>query len=62
MPGAPKLDVFLEFLPPRIVIHTEAPGLSAEEVEALVTRPIEYGLNGTPDWRSFIPNRSRDCR
>jgi CzcA family heavy metal efflux pump len=47
-----KLDVFPEFAPPRIVIQTEAPGLSAEEVEALVTRPVEYGLNGTPDLES----------
>jgi CzcA family heavy metal efflux pump len=47
-----QLDVFPEFAPPRIVIQTEAPGLSAEEVEALVTRPIEYGLNGTPDLES----------
>lgn len=48
-----KLDVFPEFAPPRIVIQTEAPGLSAEEVEALVTRPIEYGLNGTPALESL---------
>jgi len=48
-----KLDVFPEFAPPRIVIQTEAPGLSAEEVEALVTRPIEYGLNGTPELQSL---------
>ena len=48
-----KLDVFPEFAPPLIVIQTEAPGLSAEEVEALVTLPIEYGLNGTPDLESL---------
>jgi CzcA family heavy metal efflux pump len=48
-----QLDVFPEFAPPRIVIQTEAPGLSAEEVEALVTRPVEYGLNGTPDLESL---------
>src|SRR5262245_41811288 len=41
------LDIFPEFAPPQVVIQTEALGLSAEEVEALVTIPLEYALNGT---------------
>jgi CzcA family heavy metal efflux pump len=41
------LDVFPEFAPPRVEVQTEVPGLSAQEVESLVTVPIENALNGT---------------
>jgi CzcA family heavy metal efflux pump len=41
-----KLDVFPEFAPPQVVVQTEVPGLSAAEVEQLVTLPIEQAVNG----------------
>ncbi len=41
------LDVFPEFAPPLVEIQTEAPGLSTEEVESLITIPLENALNGT---------------
>ncbi|MEY4509736.1 MAG: hypothetical protein RLZZ450_1858 [Pseudomonadota bacterium] len=43
-----SFDAFPEFAPPRVEVQTEAPGLSSEEVEALVTTPIEGALGGTP--------------
>jgi len=39
-------DVFPDFVPAQADIQTEAPGLSAEQVEALVTRPVEQAVNG----------------
>jgi CzcA family heavy metal efflux pump len=47
IPGMP-LDVFPEFAPPYIEIQTEAPGLSSEEVENLITFPLENSLVGIP--------------
>jgi CzcA family heavy metal efflux pump len=40
------LDIFPEFSPKRVIIQTEAPGLSAEQVEILVTQPIEMAVSG----------------
>src|SRR2546423_6815756 len=50
-----KYDVFPEFVPPQAAVQTEAPGLVAEQVELLVTLPIEQairGASGVPAVRS----------
>src|SRR5918912_197079 len=42
------LDVFPEFAPPRVEIQTIAVGNSSEQVEELITVPLENQLNGVP--------------
>src|SRR3984893_1787699 len=52
-------DVFPEFAPPEVSIQTEAPGLSPEQVEVLVTQPIENSINGVAGIESL---RSRSIQ
>lgn len=51
--GNAPLDVFPEFAPPKVEIQTEALGLSTEEVESLISVPLENALNGTPGLKTI---------
>lgn len=44
--GNARYDVFPEFAAKQIEIQTEAPGLSPEQVEQLITQKIESAVNG----------------
>jgi Cu/Ag efflux pump CusA len=55
---AAAVDAYPEFQPTRVQVQAEALGLSAQEVEQLITVPIEQDLlNGVP-WLSSITSRS----
>src|SRR5947209_14300211 len=51
------VDALPEFAPPYVEVQTEAPGLSAREVEELVTLNLEELMNGTP-WLQSIRSTS----
>ncbi len=51
-----RFDVFPEFAPPRVQILTEAPGLAAEQVELLVTQPIENAIAAVPEIEQMRSN------
>jgi Cu/Ag efflux pump CusA len=46
--GNTAVDVFPEFAPPKVEVHTVAIGLGPTEVEELITTPMEQSFNGIP--------------
>src|SRR5437773_6483117 len=57
LPSAP-VDQLPEFAPPQVEIQTEALGLSAQEVEQLITVPIEHDLLNGLAWLDQIRSES----
>ena len=52
------VDVLPEFSPPFVEIQTEAPGLSAKEVEGIVTVSLEQSMLAGVPWLESIHSRS----
>ncbi|WP_316205971.1 efflux RND transporter permease subunit [Bradyrhizobium sp. SZCCHNR3058] len=51
--GNASYGVFPEFAPPQVSVQTEAPGLGPEQVEVLVTQPVETSIIGLPGIESM---------
>ena len=57
--GRARLDVFPEFAPPQAIVQTEVPGFSPQQVETLITQPIENSLSGA---NGFVNMRSKSLQ
>ena len=57
-----NVDAFPDVTPVQVEIDTEAEGLAPQEVEQLVTFPIENVMNGIPGVTRVESNRNLACR
>jgi cobalt-zinc-cadmium resistance protein CzcA len=50
------IDAFADITPKQVVIYTESPGNSAEDIEKLITYPIESVLSGMAGVKTIMSN------
>lgn len=50
------IDAFPDITPKQVVIYTESPGNSAEDIEKLITYPIESSLSGMAGVKTIMSN------
>lgn len=50
------VDAFPDITPKQVVIYTESPGNSAEDIEKLITYPIEASMSGLPGVKMILSN------
>ncbi len=50
------IDAFPDITPKQVIVYTESPGNSAEDIEKLVTYPVESALSGMPGVKLIMSN------
>ncbi len=50
------VDAFPDITPKQVVIYTESAGNSAEDIEKLITYPIEAAMSGLPGVKMILSN------
>ncbi len=50
------VDAFPDITPKQVVIYTESPGNSAEDIEKLITYPIESAMSGMAGVKMIMSN------
>ena len=54
------VDAFPDITPKQVVIYTESPGNSAEDIEKLITYPIESAMSGMAGVKTIMSNSILD--
>ena len=55
------IDAFPDITPKQVVVYTESPGNSAEDIEKLLTYPIESALSGMAGVKMIMSNSFFGC-